>query len=94
MQKLHEELTIYNETPCIIAGLFFILVKDLLEETPKMQVLHEWVKPNYGKFKIILLITNHLFIDGGETFMGTYHEEEEIIKHNILHYSNLNDVLI
>lgn len=94
MQTKHEELTLYNENPCIIAGLFFILVKDLLEESPEMQVLHEWIKPNYGKFKVILVTTNHLLVDGGETFLGTCHEEEEIIKHNILHYSNLNDVII
>ena len=41
MQKLHEELTIYNETPCIIAGLFFILVKDLLEETARVFLMQE-----------------------------------------------------
>jgi hypothetical protein len=94
MQQLHEKLMASNDNPTIIAGLFFILVKDLLEETPKMQILHEWIKPNYGKCKIILLRTNHLFIDGGETFMGNHHEEVELIKHNILHYNNLNDVLL
>lgn len=96
MQCLHDNLmlTESNDKPCIIAGLFFILIKDLLEETPKMQILYEWVKPNFGKCKIILLRTNHLFIDGGETFMGNYQEEEEIIKHNVLHYNNLNDVLL
>jgi hypothetical protein len=94
MQQYHDKLMVYNDNICIISGLFFILVKDLLEDTSKMQILHEWIKPNYGKCKIILLMTNHSFIDGGETFMGNHHEEEEIIKHNILHYSNLNDVII
>jgi hypothetical protein len=70
----------------IIIGLFYIIVKDLLETHPKMNVIYENYE-QYSKCKIYVLYTNIDFIDAGETFMGNYNEEEEMIKNTILHFS-------
>ena len=69
-----------------IIGLFYIIVKDLLESHPKMNVIYENYE-EYSKCRIYVLYTNIDFIDAGETFMGNYNEEEQMIKNTILHFS-------
>lgn len=69
-----------------IIGLFYIIVKDLLESHPKMNVIYENYEEN-SKCRIYVLYTNIDFIDAGETFMGNYNEEEQMIKNTILHFS-------
>ena len=51
-----------------------------------MNVMYENYE-QYSKCKIYVLYTNIDFIDAGETFMGNYNEEEEMIKNTILHFS-------
>jgi hypothetical protein len=75
-----------------IIGLFYIIVKDLLETHPKMNVIYE-NHEQYSKCRIYVLYTNSDFIDAGETFMGNYNEEEQMIKNTILHFSVIKPIL-
>ena len=69
-----------------IIGSFYIIVKDLLETRPKMNIIYENYE-QYSKCRIYVLYANIDFIDAGETFMGNYDEEEEMIKNTILRFS-------
>lgn len=69
----------------IIRSLYFIMVLDNLETSPSLTILHEDL--NNPKYKIYLLRTNHQFVDAGETFMGNYKEEQELIENCIRRFS-------
>jgi hypothetical protein len=69
----------------VIRSLYFIMLLDNLETSPSITILHEEI--NNPKYKIYLLKTNHQFIDAGETFMGNYKEEQELIENCIRRFS-------
>lgn len=77
-----------NEEP-IIRCLYFIMLLDSLETTPNISILHEGTEEENQseKYKIYLLRTNHDFVDAGETFMGNYRKEEELIEMCIRRFS-------
>ena len=62
-----------------IRSLYFIMVLDNLESTPTLTILHENIDNPIFKHKIYLIKTNYNLRDAGETFMGDYGEEEELI---------------
>ena len=78
---------IETEHPQIIRSLYFIMIKNELNTKPHITVLHDNETGYHYKYKILLLQTNNGFLDAGETFMGNYYEEQNIIENNILHFS-------
>ena len=71
----------------VIRSLYFIMLLDNLENYPTLTVLHEETNNKKYKYKIYLLKTNHQFVDEGETFMGNYKEEQELIENSIRRFS-------
>ena len=71
----------------VIRCLYFIMLLDNLENYPTLTVLHEETNNTKYKYKIYLLKTNHQFVDEGETFMGNYKEEQELIENSIRRFS-------
>jgi len=79
--------SIKTEPLQMIRSLYFIMVKNELNNKPHISVLYDNETGSHYKYKILLLQTNDGFIDAGETFMGNYYEEQSIIENNILHFS-------
>jgi hypothetical protein len=73
--------------PYTVRSLYFVMVLDNLESTPTLTILHEHINDPIYKHKIYVLKTNCEFIDTGETFMGNYRAEEELIGNSIRRFS-------
>jgi hypothetical protein len=70
-----------------IRSLYFIMILDNLETAPNLTIIDESIENTTFKHKIYLLKTNHEFMDAGETFMGNYNQEQELIENSILRFS-------
>jgi hypothetical protein len=70
-----------------IRSLYFIMLLDNLETSPNLTIIDENIENPTFKHKIYLLKTNHEFMDAGETFMGNYNQEQELIENSILRFS-------
>ena len=81
-----------SNSPPLYIGLFIILFQDKLENHPKLELMYEKFDESGGKCKIYTLRTNGGFLDGGETYMGIYHEEVDLIKSAILRFSDVTYV--
>lgn len=70
-----------------IRSMYFIMLLDNLETSPNLTIIDESIENPTFKHKIYLLKTNHEFMDAGETFMGNYNQEQELIENSILRFS-------
>jgi len=88
IENLHSSEGIVGEyLNFTIRSLYFIMVLDNLENEPIITLLEEDVEHPKYKHKIYLLKTNYNFIDAGETFLGDYKREQELIENSIRRFS-------
>jgi len=86
-KSLFRNLTHRNiSTKTKTRSLFFILVKNHLENRPHITVVKHATIGKLYEYKILLLHTNSGLLDAGTTFMGECSEEENLIQSNIEQY--------
>jgi hypothetical protein len=77
-------------------SLFFILVKNHLENRPHITVVKHATIGKLYEYKILLLHTNYGLLDTGTTFIREYSEEEDLIKSTIsqyMYFDQLNETM-